>query len=109
MLVAGGVVRAMWGQVDVGDGKLTSPFYVDNNLLEFHRVSGCTGWCRELDALVDVICQTTTFVASCAAAISTHSLEARDLWSAVLLAELRFLDQRHSCNTPQHLQAGGIL
>ena len=53
-MVVGGVPRTMWGQVDVSDINLTSPSQVDDDLLEFHRVSGCTRWYRVLDVLVDV-------------------------------------------------------
>ena len=71
----------MWGQVDVSNGNLTSPSQVDNDLLEFHWVSGWAGWYIVLDALRDADHQTTTSVVSCAAAITvpTHSVEARDL------------------------------
>ena len=44
----------MKGKVDVSNGKLTSSSQVDNDLLKFHRVGGCTGWYTVLNALTDV-------------------------------------------------------
>ena len=41
----------VWRQVDVGNGNLTSPCQADDDLLEFHLVSGCAGWYKELNAL----------------------------------------------------------
>ena len=84
------------GTVDARNGKLTPPSQVDNDLLKFNQVGGCTGWYRELNALTDANNQTTTHVLSCAAAIlvPTHRVKARDLWGWIILDELRFLDQR---------------
>ena len=44
----------MWEQVDVSNGNFISPGQVDNDLLEFHQISGCMGWYRVLDALANV-------------------------------------------------------
>ena len=74
-----------------------SPSQADNHYLKSHRVGGCTGWYRILNAVTDVDHQTTTLVQSCATAILvlTHRVKARDLWGGILMAELCFLDQRH--------------
>ena len=55
----------MWWQVDISNGNLTSPSQEDDDLLEFHWVSGCAGWYRVLDALADEDHQTTALVKSC--------------------------------------------
>ena len=95
ILVVEGVVREMWGQVDISNGNLMSPSQVDDHLLEFHQVSGCARWCRVLDALVNVDLQTTTSVVSCAAvnSVPTHRVEPGDLRVWVLLAESCFQHQ----------------
>ena len=87
----------MWWKVDVGNKKLTSPSQVNNDLLKFHRVGGCIGWYRVLNALTDVDHQSTAPVLSCSAAIKvpTDRVEAMDLWGGILQAELCFLDQCH--------------
>ena len=59
ILVVAGVARTMWGKVDVCSGKLTSPSQVDNDLIKFHRVGGCRGWHRVLNALMGVDHQAT--------------------------------------------------
>ena len=58
------------GKDDVTDGKWTSPSQVDNDLLMFHWVGGCTERYGVLNALTDVEHQTTAPVLSCTAAIS---------------------------------------
>ena len=60
----------MWGQVNVSNGKLTSPSQVDNGFLQFHCVSGCAGCYRVLNALASVDHLTTASAVSCVAAIS---------------------------------------
>ena len=87
----------MWGQVDISNGKLMSPSQVDNDLLKFHRVDGCSRWYRVLNTLMDVDHLTTAPLLSCATAILVpmHIVNARDSWSGILLVEVRFLDQRH--------------
>ena len=87
----------MYGKVYASNGELTFPSQVDNDLLMFHWVGDSTGWHRVLSALMDEDHQTTATVLSYAAAISAPTLrvKARDLWHGILLAELRFLDQRH--------------
>ena len=47
-----GIVRTMCGNVDVGNGNLTSPSQVDDDL-ELHRVSGQARKYRVPDALVE--------------------------------------------------------
>ena len=91
------VARTMWGKVDVSNRRLTSPSQVDNDPMKFHRVVGCTGLNRVRTALTDVDQQTTAPMLSCVAAISvpTRNVEGRDLWSGILMAGFRFLDQRH--------------
>ena len=49
----------MWEKVDISNVKFMSPSQVDNALLKFHRVGGCIGWYRVLNALTDVDHQTT--------------------------------------------------
>ena len=70
---------------------------MENYLIKFHRVGGCTGWYRVLNALADVDHLTTALVVSCSTAIlvTTHIVKDRHSWGGTLLAELRFLDQRH--------------
>ena len=69
----------MGWQVDVSNGYLTSHSQVDDDRLEFHRVSVCVGWLRVLNALADVDHQTTASVVSCATDITMRSINARDL------------------------------
>ena len=68
------VIRTMWRQVDVSNGKLTSPSQVDIDRLEFLRVGVSTRWHRVLIALANVCHSITDTVLSYAAAISipTH-------------------------------------
>ena len=66
------------GLADGSNGKYASPSQEDNDLLVFHRASGCV-----LNALADVDHQTSESVVSTDATISvpTNIVEARDLWS----------------------------
>ena len=66
-----GISQNNVGQVDANNGNLTSPSQVDDDLLEFNRVSGCVGWYRVLDALADVDHHNTALVVSCATATAT--------------------------------------
>ena len=81
-----------------------SPNQVDNDLLEFHQVSGCAGSYR---ILADADHQTTASVVFCAAVVSvpTHSVKTSDPGRALFPGSA----PRQLCSAPRCLQARGVL